>query len=68
MEEEDLDEEEDDLEEEEDLVEEEVLWEEEELLLAWAQPSPEEAAMAIARVDARIMLKMFFMMLCFSSH
>lgn len=63
MEEEDLDEEEDDLEEEE-----EVLWEEEELLLAWAQPSPEEAAMAIARVDARIMLKMFFMMLCFSSH
>ena len=69
--EEDLLEEEEDLleeEEDEDLVEEELLWvvPEEEPLLAWAHPSPEEAIIAKASVEASTILKMFFILLCFS--
>lgn len=74
--EEDLVEDELDLVAEEDLLEEElpteelllVVPEEDELLLAWAQPSPEEATMAIARDDAKRILKMFFMSVCFRCH
>ena len=69
--EEDLVEDELDLVAEEELPTEELLLvvpEEDELLLAWAQPSPEEATMAIARDDAKRILKMFFMSVCFRCH